>query len=270
MSNKKSGRFPWRESTLGRDIIYLVKRGVDVPTVEAMYRKYVDLIDGVNTAQFYPRFEELSKDCVHIDMESMHLTSPATARFVNSKKDLVSIDVGDQITVPLEGLGTFTATAQMIRGEDVLFLFDDYITSRPMNERNTNIGGYNDSDLKEWISTELCNMFPENLRKKLRGLTIPAVGEILGWVDNVNSYQFLEGDIWDRFPLMKNIRNRVSYYNNAPMGGWLRNPTKADVSLRSFVVVDSTGSIVWAPASIPRGIRPMFWLIEILKGEYNE
>lgn len=270
MSNKKSGRFPWGESTLGRDIIYLAKKGVDVPTVEAMYRKYVDLIDGVNTAQFYPRFQDLSKDCVHIDMESMHLVSPPTVRFVNSERRLLSIDVGDQITIPLEGLGTFTATAQMIRGGDVLFLFDDYITLRPMNKGDTNAGGYNGSDLKEWISTELYNMFPENLRKKLRGLTIPTVGEICGWNSNESLYKILDGDIWDQFPLMKNIRNRVSYYNNAPMGGWLRNPTKAGFSSRGFAVVDSTGSVDWVTAPVPRGIRPMFWLIEILKGEHNE
>ena len=37
------GRFPWTEPTLGEEIINLTKKGVDVPTVERMYRKYIDL-----------------------------------------------------------------------------------------------------------------------------------------------------------------------------------------------------------------------------------
>lgn len=32
-----------REMTLGEEIINLTKRGIDVPTVERMYRKYIDL-----------------------------------------------------------------------------------------------------------------------------------------------------------------------------------------------------------------------------------
>ena len=32
-----------REMTLGEEIINLTKKGVDVPTVERMYRKYIDL-----------------------------------------------------------------------------------------------------------------------------------------------------------------------------------------------------------------------------------
>ena len=34
-----------RKVTLGEEIINLTKKGIDVPTVESMYRKYIDLVE---------------------------------------------------------------------------------------------------------------------------------------------------------------------------------------------------------------------------------
>ncbi len=72
----------------------------------------------------------------------------------------------------------------MVKGDRVLFLFDDYIAKRPMNEDGGNEGGYEQSDLKKWIETDLFKMFPEVLRNHMTGLTNPTLGEICGWGDN--------------------------------------------------------------------------------------
>ena len=45
------------------------------------------------------------------------------------------IIVGDRILVSLAELGDFTATAHKITDRGVLFIFDEYVTSRPMNSR---------------------------------------------------------------------------------------------------------------------------------------
>lgn len=50
---KNCGRFPWMETTLGEEIINLTKKGVDVPTVERMYRKYIDLDEKVKSEGAY-------------------------------------------------------------------------------------------------------------------------------------------------------------------------------------------------------------------------
>ena len=81
--------------------------------------------------------------------------------------DTANIQVGDQMVIPLAELGEFTATAHKVTDEGVMFIFDDYVTRRPMNNRDTNKGGFEKSDLKKWMDTVLFMSFPEELRDKI-------------------------------------------------------------------------------------------------------
>ena len=235
-----------REMTLGEEIINLTKRGVDVSTVERMYRKYIGLDE-----------KRKSDDAYAIDREPIFGTGHI-ARYHYSILP-ANIKVGDQIEIPLGNLGTFTATAQVITEDKVLFIFYDYVAKRPMNENRSNDGGYDESDLKKWIDTELYKMFPEAFRKRMRGLTIPTVGEIHGWGDAWDSTHF-EHDDYDQLPLMKQRRNRVAYYKNECECGWLRNATKKEFSSANFALVTSGGNPTCGGASDTYGVRPEFWL----------
>ena len=235
-----------REMTLGEEIINLVGKGIDVPTVERIYRKYIDLDEKVK-----------SDDAYAIDLEPIFGTGHI-ARYHYSILP-ANINVGDQIEIPLGNLGTFTATAQVITEDKVLFLFDDYVDKRPMNENGSNDGGYDESDLKKWIDTELYKMFSEAIRKRMRGLTIPTVVEICGWGDEWNRRHF-ERDDHAQLPLMKQRRNRVAYYTNECSRGWLRNATKKESSSAHFAIVNLHGSTFCNRASASCGIRPEFWL----------
>ena len=226
-----------RETTLGEEIIDLVGKGIDVPTVERMYRKYIALSQNEEAKQ-------VCQEYCQADIEALS----------------DDISEGDQIEIPLGNLGTFTATAQVITGNKVLFLFDDYITKRPMNENGSNAGGYDESDLKKWIDTELYKMFPEALRNRMRDLTIPTVGEICGWDDEWDRTHF-ECDNHDQFPLMKQRRNRVAYYKNNCEWGWLRNATKKEISSAAFALVYYNGAAACYDASTSYGVRPEFWLV---------
>lgn len=119
-----------KEMTLGEEIINLAKEGVDVPTVERMYRKYIGLSENEEARQ---ACEEYCKADVEALSSVFNVITP---------KDIV---VGDQIEIPLGNLGTFTATVQKIMNDKVLFIFDDYVAKRPMNEDGDNAGGYSDS-----------------------------------------------------------------------------------------------------------------------------
>ena len=141
------------------------------------------------------------------------------------------IVVGDQILVSLAELGDFTATAHKITDKGVLFIFDDYVTSRPMNNKNTNKGGYEKSDLKKWIDCVLLEAFPE------------------------------EPDTDEQLLLMKERRNRVAYLNNEWEWGWLRNATKEEFSAAYFALVYSDGPTTYDAASGTFGVRPEFWLV---------
>ena len=228
-----------REMTLGEEIINLTKRGVDVPTVERMYRKYIN----------FSATEELSLLC----REYCQNDNEALSKLLPD-----DISVGDQLKIPLGNLGTFTATIQVIIGDKVLFLFDDYVAKRPMNKNGRNEGGYDGSDLKKWIDTELYNMFPAVLKQRMTGLSIPTLGEICGWDDEWDR-NHIEADGDEQLPLMKQRRNRVAYYQNDCEWGWLRNATKRKFSSAAFALVYDYGGANYHYASNSYGVRPEFW-----------
>lgn len=170
------------------------------------------------------------------------------------------IIVGDRILVSLAELGDFTATAHKITDKGVLFIFDDYVTSRPMNNKNTNKGGYEKSDLKKWIDCVLLEAFPEELKNRIADLSIPTVGELFGHDDEWNNEHF-EPDTDEQLLLMKERRNRVAYLNNEWEWGWLRNATKEEFSAAYFAYVGTYGDASYGSASAPFGVRPEFWLV---------
>lgn len=232
-----------REMTLGEEIISLTGKGVDIPTVERMYRKYIAITSEADT-------KKATEEYCHIDVNALFPTSVLPMDF----------KVGDQIVIPLGDLGIFTATAQKVTYGKVLFMFDDYVTERPMNKDGGNAGGYSQSDLKKWIDTELYNMFPAVLKQRMTGLSIPTLGEICGW-DNEWNRNHIEADGDEQLPLMKQIRNRVAYYNNNCAWGWLRNATKKEFSSASFARVTYNGGTGSNDASLSFGVRPRFWLV---------
>lgn len=229
-----------REMTLGEEIIGLSTRGIDTPTVERMYRKYIEM-----TAD-----KEL-----------------AIKEFINSlfgvpaKSDLKDAEVGDKTTIKLDGLGEFAATVHKVTDDKVMLIFDDYVAERPMNESDTNKGGFEYSDLNEWLHTEFVKSIPYSIRARLTDVTIPTVGEMFGWDDEWNRNYF-EADNDKQLPLMKQRRNRVAYYNNECECGWLRNATKKEFSAARFAYVGSFGGTLFHGASNSFGVRPEIWLVK--------
>ena len=178
--------------------------------------------------------------------------------------DTDTINVGDKIVIQLNfqdnNPADFTATAHKVTDKGVLFIFDEYVTCRTMNERRTNEGGFEASDLKKWLDTELIKTFPGELRDRITDLSIPSVGELFGHSDKWNEETF-EPDTDEQLPLMKKRRNRVAYYNNEYEWGWLRNATKKALSATLFAFVYDNGRASCNGASSSRGVRPEFWLV---------
>ncbi len=173
--------------------------------------------------------------------------------------DFSKTKVGDKITVDLKELGKFEATAYEVTDNDILFIFDDYVAERPMNEKPTNEGGYEKSDLKKWIDSYLYNSFPLELKTRMLELTIPTVGQMIGWDDEWDKSHF-EPDGDEQLPLMKKRRNRVAYFNNECEWGWLRNAMKKEYSSADFAGVGSAGDAHHHDASASGGVSPAFRL----------
>ena len=176
------------------------------------------------------------------------------------KIETANIQVGDQIVIPLAELGEFTATAHKVTDEGVMFIFDNYITCRPMNNRSINKGGFEKSDLKKWMDTVLLMAFPEELRDKIYGLTLPTVGQIVGHEDEWDNKN-LEPDSDEQLPLMKECKNRIACFEDGLTWGWLRNATKEEFSSANFAVVYADGYAACYAASNSLGVRPEFWLV---------
>ena len=175
--------------------------------------------------------------------------------------DTANIQVGDQMVIPLAELGEFTATAHKVTDEGTMFIFDNYVTRRPMNNRNTNKGGFEKSDLKKWMDTVLFMAFPDELRDKIYGLTLPTVGQIVGHEDEWDNKN-LEPDIDEQLPLMKECKNRIACFEDQLAWGWLRNATKEEFSSAYFAVVGYGGVATFYGASSSAGVRPEFWLVK--------
>lgn len=194
--------------------------------------------------------------------------------------------VGDRIKVSLagfgllteadkmNGFGEFTATAQRVTDEGTLFLFDNVIATYHMNKYATSDGGFEESDMKQWLVCEVLKAFPQEMRDKISSITIPTYGEIFG--HNEFSKHF-EPDNDEQFESMKQRINRVCEFDDNLFGWWLRNAVNPEyastntaivngIDSNSFGAVNSFGDATYCrDASVAYGVRPEFWLIN----EYN-
>lgn len=244
-----------REMTLGEEIIGLTTRGIDTPTVERMYRKYIEMAADKESK------EAMRAYCINDEL--------ATKEFINAifgvpaKSDLKDAEVGDKTTIKLNGLGEFAATVHKVTDDKVMLIFDDYVAERPMNELDTNKGGFKKSDLNRWLYSEFIKALPRSITTRLTEITIPTVGEMFGW-DELNGNHF-EADNDKQLPLMKQRRNRVAYYDNEFEFGWLRNATRKEFSSACFAHVNISGDtscLFPRSASNSFGVRPEIWLVK--------
>ena len=235
-----------REMTLGEEIIGLSTRGIDTPTVERMYRKYIEMAADKESK------EAMRAYCINDELAIFG---------VPAKSNLKDAEVEDKTTIKLDGLGEFAATVHKVTDDKVILIFDDYVAKRPMNESGTNKGGFEDSDLNKWLHTEFVKALPYSIRARLTDVTIPTVGEMFGWDDEWDRNHF-EADNDKQLPLMKQKRNRVAYYNNECECGWLRNATKKEFSSAHFAGVNGGGYSNCNGASNSFGVRPEIWLVK--------
>ena len=171
------------------------------------------------------------------------------------KMNTTAFQVGDQVTIPLEGFGIFTATAQKVGPDGTLFLFDDSVVSRQMNEDDINKGGYTASELRKWIDEKLFVCFPRDWQLRIRELTLPTYGQIFGHDD---FYEKFEPDEDEQFPLMKDRKNRIAFLKGEWEWYWLKNATKKNVSAAGFAYVSAYGLAAYYDASDSCGVRPVF------------
>ena len=166
------------------------------------------------------------------------------------------IKVGDQIKVLLKDFGSFTATAQKVTEDNIIFLFDECIAEKEMNKDRTNCDGVEGSTLYKWLQETVLQAFPDDIKKHIINLSLPTYGMMFGHDEWYNAV--LEPDNDEQFELMKIRKNRVFDYKNDYEWYWLANVTKKDVSATNFAYVGGSGDAAYVIAAGSSGVLPVF------------
>ena len=174
-----------------------------------------------------------------------------------------SYEVGDKITFALSDGEEVEAMAIKQESDGMIFVLVDCLKKEyPMNKKNTNKGGYENSDLRKILNSEILDKFPAEIRGRmtifengdcLRLLTQKEVyGENYSCVDEPENVK--------QFEAMKSRRNRIAFEgkNGDWQWWWLQNVI--DESASSFALVNDNGFANYSSASPSLGVRPAFKL----------
>ena len=168
--------------------------------------------------------------------------------------DTSSFQIGDQIHVD-----RYTATCQRVILTGSIFLMDQYLdTAYAMNAKDTNIGGYEKSDLRKALKKkEVLDIF-KDIRDYMTPLSngdlvrIPFAEEMFG--DRIP--EWCEPDNHKQWPLMRSKLNRQASRLEDYDWGWLQNKDK--ITKSKFFGISSNGNIAWYDSSNVIGARLVF------------
>ena len=165
------------------------------------------------------------------------------------------LKVGDHFEVPLDDQ-VISATVQKVTDTEIICMTDDCIMMSSMNDTDINAGGYDASDLKKKIESDLLSRFPKGLQNRITYIAPPTYGQIFGhdeWY-----HRAIEPDNDEQFELMKKRKNLVADYKDDYSCYWLQNATKPSYSSSNFAVVGGLGYASYAGASFSLGVRVVF------------
>ena len=178
--------------------------------------------------------------------------------------DVHASKVGDVIDVKLAGGVKVQAMAVQQEEDGMIFCLVDCLPGEyPMNSTRTNEGGYEESDLRKKLNSEILNLFPAELTDMMTPfdngdlLRLPTEKEIFG----ENYYGEYESPYVKQWKPMKKRRNRMAFDGSKDENlqwYWLMN--KVRESAPAFSRVNGDGSASSYSASFSLGVRPAFKL----------
>lgn len=169
--------------------------------------------------------------------------------------------LGDIISFELSDGEKVRARAVKREKNGMLFCMVDCIKrEEQMDSRDTNKGGYEASNLRKKLNSDILDRFPVEIRDRMKPmgngdlLRIPTEREIFG----ENKYG--DSDNAEQWPCMKQVRNRIALlgYNGSLSWYWLQNRSISSAS--SFCGVSYDGDAYARDASTSHGVRPVFLL----------
>ncbi|MBE6724932.1 MAG: hypothetical protein E7576_07020 [Ruminococcaceae bacterium] len=143
----------------------------------------------------------------------------------------------------LEEFGNFTATCQKVNEDRAEFIFDNCVADEIRDDVDS-------------VLEKIAAGLRDSLKAKLLKVDIPTYGQIFGHDD---FYERFEPDNDERWPLMKDRRNRIALDTDGNLNWyWLKNRCKN--SAPAFAYVYYVGAAGSNHASGSGGVRPAFLL----------
>lgn len=181
-------------------------------------------------------------------------------RFV--KQDVTNFNVGDIIGFTLTNGEEVQAMAMKETESGMLFCLVDCLAKEyPMNDADTNAGGYLSSKLHSVLNSEIASLFPADIKSSLvkfsNGdyLRIPTEKEIFG----ENKYGENEDNV-EQWEPMKLRKNRIASQGKNGDYEWYWTQNKRVGGADGFCLVDGNGGAYYSWASNVYGVRPVFIL----------
>ena len=176
--------------------------------------------------------------------------------------DVDTFKVGDVIKIKLTDGVKAEAMAMKQEKDGMIFCLVDCLPADyRMNRTNTNVGGYEKSDLRKKLNSEILSLFPAKLKNKMipfdNGdfLRIPTEREVFG----ENRYGEYESQNVKQWEPMKKRRNRMAFDSTKDENlqwYWLMNKARESVLYFSLAYYDGSMDVVGASTSF--GVRPVF------------
>ena len=176
--------------------------------------------------------------------------------------DALKAKIGDVMEFTLTDGEPVKAMCVDITGDTALYIFVDSLKEEySMMNSDGEYPGWEDSDLRKKLNTEILARFPEEIRQNMipfpngDSLRIPTEKEIFG----VNEYGEDEPEEVKQFEPMKYRRNRIAFLGLEGSWDWywLANKSKRYATY-ACIVYANPGYANYPSASNTFGVRPLF------------
>lgn len=210
----------------------------------------------MNNAEKKALFEEF---CQFLALNELTNDTVDVQRTITVDTD--EYEVGDVITFSLTTGEVVSAMAMRQEEDGILFVFVDCLKDEyPMNDADTNAGGYEASKLRKVLNDDILNTFPDSIRLRMEAfangdyLRLLTSKEVFG--ENYYGYE----DNGTQLEPMKNRKNRIALQGKDSEDlewYWLQNPNTEYTF--GFAGVAIYGDMaIYGGAKNPNGVRPAF------------
>ena len=168
--------------------------------------------------------------------------------------------VGDVIDFTLTTGEEVSAMAMRQEKDGMLFVFVDCLKDEyPMNDEDTNAGGYEESKLRKVLNDDILNTFPDSIRLRMKAFENGDYLRLLTSKEVFGENYYGGEDNGTQLEPMKNRKNRIALQGKDSEDlewYWLQNPNTEYAS--NFVYVSGSGYAYGSSASNSLGVRPAF------------